>query len=73
IQTKDKDRRDHGSVCCGSCCAAKVLASPVLCLVRLWNAAGELPGKVPSNDWYVSPLASINCVIHDIIHVENLP
>ncbi|GJX58995.1 ribonuclease H-like domain-containing protein [Tanacetum coccineum] len=51
----------------------EVLASPVLCLVRLWNAAGELPQKVPSNAWYVSPLASINCAIHEIIHVENLP
>ncbi|GJV49425.1 hypothetical protein Tco_1439637 [Tanacetum coccineum] len=51
----------------------EVLASPVLCLARLWNAAGELPQKVPLNAWYVSPLASINCAIHEIIHVENLP
>ncbi|GJT27952.1 hypothetical protein Tco_0908227 [Tanacetum coccineum] len=49
IQTKDKDRRDHGSSCYGSCCVAEVLSSPVLCIVRLWNAAGELPQKVPSN------------------------
>ncbi|GJT29461.1 hypothetical protein Tco_0909736 [Tanacetum coccineum] len=34
---------------------------------------GELPQKVPSNAWYVSPLASISCAIHEIIHVENLP
>ncbi|GKD12448.1 hypothetical protein Tco_1196855, partial [Tanacetum coccineum] len=69
----DRDRRDHGSGCCWSCYAAEVLASLVLCLVHLWNAAGELPWKVPSNAWYVSSLASMNCVIHDIIHVENLP
>ncbi|GJS10265.1 hypothetical protein Tco_0367061 [Tanacetum coccineum] len=65
--------RDHRSGYCGSCCAAEVLASPILCLVHLWNATGELPQKVPSNAWYVSLLASINCAIHDIIHVENLP
>ncbi|GJS03447.1 hypothetical protein Tco_0319955 [Tanacetum coccineum] len=73
IDTKDKVMRDHGSGCCGSFCAAEVLAPLVLCLLRLWNAKGELPQKVPSNAWYVSPLASINCAIHEIIHVENLP
>ncbi|GKC45174.1 hypothetical protein Tco_1062896, partial [Tanacetum coccineum] len=49
------------------------LAPSVLSLVRLWNAKGELPQKVSSNAWYVSPLASINCAIHEIIHLENLP
>ncbi|GJQ98846.1 putative reverse transcriptase domain-containing protein [Tanacetum coccineum] len=73
IQTKDKDKRDHEFGCSGSCYAAEVLASLVLCLVHLWDAAGELPQKVPSNAWYVSPLASINYAIHNIIHVENLP
>ncbi|GKE29170.1 hypothetical protein Tco_1444554, partial [Tanacetum coccineum] len=53
--------------------AAEVLASPVLCLVRLWNAAGEIPQKVPSNAWYVISLASISYAIHEIILVENLP
>ncbi|GJT19419.1 hypothetical protein Tco_0878125 [Tanacetum coccineum] len=69
LYKKDKDRRDHGSGCCGSCCAAEVLASPVLYLTRLWNVTGELPRKVPSNAWYGCPLESINYVIHDIIHM----
>ncbi|GKA58341.1 hypothetical protein Tco_0757529 [Tanacetum coccineum] len=52
---------------------AVLLALSVLYLVRLWNAKGEIPQKVPSNAWYIIPLASINCAIHKIIHVENLP